>query len=458
MALILPSIPHLRGTPARIAIATALALAGTVAFIGPARLLAQIEGDRGIPPVVNTGDLEVNNIDVDVTGKTGQEAKAAGFRDAYRQAWKKLNGSDVGDSVLESMVSGVVVDHEEIGPHRYIARLGIVFDRTRAGQLASGASVGGSPIAERSAPMLVIPVLYSGGVGQVYEIRGAWQKAWAEFRTGASAIDYVRPSGAGGDSLLLTEGQVGRRSRVWWRTLLDQFGASDVIFAEARLQRQWPGGPVAGTFTARYGPDATFLDSFTLNAPDEEGVPQMLNDALGRFDRIYTDALTRGLLRPDPTLSLDHPDIDPAVVALIDAGKRAKAEDEARAQAAAAALSAAEAVDPIGAVVSPPTVGGQPVATPRPGAASSKVAEEKKSGPASYTVEFASPDARAVDAALAAVRGALGVSAASTTSLAIGGTSVMRVTYTGSAADLAAALRARGWQASTSGNTLRIKH
>ena len=53
----------------------------------------------------------------------------------------------------------------------------------------------------------------------------------------------------------------------------------------------------------------------------------------------------------------------------------------------------------------------------------------------------------AVDAALAAVRGAPGVQAAATTSLAMGGTSVMRVTVSTDIGTLADALRARGGQA-----------
>jgi hypothetical protein len=43
---------------------------------------------------------------------------------------------------------------------------------------------------------------------------------------------------------------------------LDQFEAADVLVAIAKLDHQFPGGPVRGTFTARYGPDNTFLGIF----------------------------------------------------------------------------------------------------------------------------------------------------------------------------------------------------
>jgi hypothetical protein len=420
----------------RVGLGLAVAAAVTIALVGPARLIAQIEGERGIAPVISTGDIEVGGVDVDVPGKTAQEARLAGWRAAYVEAWKRLNGPAMDAGTIESLVSSVVIEHEQLGPHRYVASLGVVFDRARAGQYV-GPDAGNSALGLRSAPMLTIPVLYSGGVAQVYEVRTAWQRVWAEFRTGQSAIDYIRPSGAGGDSLLINAGQPGRRSRIWWRNVLDQFAASDVLFPEARLERQWPGGPVKGTFTARFGPDNTWLGSFTLTAPDEDAVPAMLAQGLKRLDGIYTDALAQGKLATDPTLAIEHPQIDPALQSLIDEGRR-------RQQAAADAAAAAEASEA-------PKLDAVPVATAEP-------AETRPKGPAqSVTIQFASPDARAVDQALAAVRGTAGISGASTTSLAIGGTSVMRASYAGKPEDLAAALKAKGWQASVSGTTLRIR-
>ena len=201
---------------------------------------------------------------------------------------------------------------------------------------------------------------------------------------------------------------------------------------------------MTGTFTARYGPDNAWLDSFTLTATDEEGVPAMLNRALTRFDQIYTDALARGVLAPDATLSLDHPTVDPALAALIAVGQqRAAAAAVAKASAAAAAAEA-------------PAV----VPTPSSGAAAtaSVIGRPPSAAPvASYSVQFASTDAQAVDAALAGVRGLPGVGTVATTSIAIGGTSVMRVAYAGALADLAAALRARGWQVTSAGGALRIR-
>ena len=57
----------------------------------------------------------------------------------------------------------------------------------------------------------------------------------------------------------------------------------------------------------------------------------------------------------------------------------------------------------------------------------------------------------------ASVRGAAGVRGAATSSIAIGGMSVMRVTFAGDAAGLAAALRARGFQVNNVAGILVIR-
>lgn len=413
------------GPAAQLMLGLATALAVALVAIGPDRLIAQIEGERGIAPLASSTDIQVGGIEVNTTGKTAEEAREAGWKEAQRKAWEQIKGPKMGDEQIDAMVSAVVIEREQIGPHRYVARLGVIFDRAKAGGLLGTTDAGLARA--RSAPLLVLPILDSGGVSQVFEVRGPWQRAWANFQTAASPIDYVRPVGGGGESLILNAGQASRRSRLWWRSILDQFGAADVVIPIARLERQWPGGPVKGVFTARYGPDNTYLDSFTLTAKDERGVPQMLNQALVRIDQIYANALYQGLLRPDPTLVADQSAFYSALQAL---------------HAAAAKAAPAD----VAAAIATPIPGVTPSATP---SAVAKIS--------TFTVQFASPDAGAVDAALASVRGAAGVQGAATSSIAIGGTSVMRVTSGGSLEELAASLRGRGWQVSVGSNALSIR-
>lgn len=423
-ALPAPLAPHRAGKVSLWkGIGTACALA--LAMAGIARLVAQVEGDRGINPVATSHDIEIGGIEVNTTGKTAEEARQAGWEEARRKAWEKAGGPKIPDAQIESFVASIVVEREQIGPRRYIATLGVIFDRARAGQFLSAAE---GVAARHSAPMLTLPVLYSGGVAQVYEVRGPWQAAWAQFKAPTSGIDYVRPSGSGGDSLLLTAGQTTRRSRAWWGNIVGQFDASDILIPVARLERQWPGGPVRGTFTARYGPDSVSLGSFTLTANREAELPAMLANAVKRIDAMYNEALARGDLKPDATLSQQN-ELDPALAAII---------------AAAAKMEAANA----------PAASADPAATPTPTPSATPTAEAKIS---TITVQFASPDAKALDAVLSSVRSVPGVRGAATTSLAMGGTSVMRVTFAGSIDELRDALKARGWSVSAGANALSIR-
>lgn len=409
-------------------VALALASGGV---LGVGALLAQIEGERGVAPVATTGDFEVSDIQVDEKGDNAEDARANGWRVAEHKAYAKLiaqNGgtSSLPDDAIEAMVAAIEVQHEELAPHRYIAMLTVVFDRER-----TSSHIGMAAGREHSAPLLVIPVMESGGAQSVFETRTAWQRAWAEFHADQSVIDYVRPNGGGADSLLLTAGQIDRRSRTWWRSVLDGFKASGVLIPVARIERQWPGGPVQVTFTARYGPDNKYLGSATLTAKDEAGLPQVLAEGVRRLDAFYAQALSAGLLAPDPSLNVGTA-IDPALIdAVLDrAGLSAQ---QVKAKSAAVAAAGAKASAAPGESAAP------------------------QAAPTAYTVQFATPDADAVDAGTAIVRSIAGVRSAGTTSLAIGGTSVMRVTYVGTIESLAEALRARGFKVTVGSGALSIR-
>jgi hypothetical protein len=371
----------------------ALALAGGGA-------VAQLEsGDRGISPIDSSNTLEIGGIKVDVTAKDPEAARFAGWRIAQREGfkalWAKTHGRpmseapSVPDSTLDGLVSSIMVQSEQIGPTRYMATLGILFDRARSGQL-----LGVAGQVRQSAPMLLIPILVNGGTMTSLELRNGWQRAWAEFRTSASPIDYVRVSGLGIDPLLVNAAQSRRPGRGWWRNLIDQYGAADVLVAEVQLRRFYPGGPAIATFIARHGPDGLPLGSVTLRAANSAGVPQLMEDGVQRLDAIFTQAQAAGLLTPDPSLLIPEP---PA----------------------------------------PPELPDETVAAPT---------EVVKAPPRVIQVAVDGPLSPA-----ATLRGMAGVE--SVTEI---GQAVVVVTYRGSAGALQSALSARGWTVSSDAGGLRV--
>ena len=402
-----------------------IALAGGAGWLAQ----AQVGGERGIAPVAASRDIHVSNIAVDVSADSGVEAREEAWREAQVKAWEKIGGPDLPESSIAGLVSAIVIERERLGPKRYIATLGVVFDSQRA-----SAYLGDEGQAARSAPMLVLPVTVSGGVQLMYEQRNPWQRAWAEFQSGQSRIDYVRPQGSGGESLLLTYGQTTRRSRVWWNNILDEFGAADVLVPIANLRYTYPGGPIEGTFTARHGPDSRFLDSFTMTAESPDELPDMLARAVRRFDTMFQVALGSGVIKPDPTLDIQQGELNPAIQRLVDLGRALRRQDEARETAVSEPTVSSD-----GAITS------APINRPPP-----------EGSVALYTVQFESPDAAAFGDILAEVRGTDGIRSVGVRSTAIGGTSVLTVSYSGSIGQLADALRDEGFTVRQTSTALLI--
>jgi hypothetical protein len=377
---------------------------------------AQLEGaERGVPPIDSASTFEIGGIQVDVLAPTAEKARYEGWRQAQGKGWKALwakthgrpvaEAPSLSESALDAMVAGVIVEQEQIGPKRYIATLGILFDRARTGEL-----LGVSGTVRRSAPMLVIPVMLTGSSFQSFESRNEWQKAWARYRTGGSPVDYVRPAGSGVDPLLLNASQTRRPGRGWWRMLLDQYGAADVIMPEVHLQRTFPGGPATGIFIARHGPDNRYIGRFTLRVGNSASIPRMLDEGVRRLDLLYAQALAAGALIPDPSLIVEAP---PPVE---------------------------EVAEEIEETPELPVDLGTPASL----------------APTTYSVQVDTPDSASVGRAEISVSRVPRVTSAITTSLAIGGTSVMRVTFIGDSSAFQAALQAQGWTVRGSGTNLRI--
>ena len=376
-----------------------LAFGGTV--------VAQMEaGERGILPIDSSGTLEVTGIHVDVGGKDAASARYAGWRIAQREGFKKLwakqhsrplsEAPNCPNSTLDGLVSSIIVERENIGPNRYIADLGILFDRARAGEL-----LGFAGEVRRSAPMLLIPVLITGGtadqcrdpqplaarLGAIPHLAEPGRLCPGQRHGGRPLAGECGPDPAARPRLVAQHHRPLRRRRHSDRRSV----AAAPLSRRAGLAR----------FVGRHGPDGEIIGGFDLKARDSADIPRMMAEGVRRMDELFTRALAAGELVRDPSLIIIEP---PPLV-----------EDElADIQTVAATV---------------PLSGIQVQILTRDDAGLANVAS-----------------------ALRSIAGVEGVGTLGGQS----GWSLLMVNFRGDSATLASAMRARGWSVSDVGGTLRV--
>jgi len=377
-----------------------------VAFGLSGVVYAQLEdGERGIAPIDSSGTLEITGIHVDVTGKDAETARFEAWRLAQRQGFKALwakthnrpvtEAPSVPDSTLDGLVGSIVVEREQIGPTRYIADLGILFDRARSAELLG---VGGE--IQRSAPMILVPVFLTAGTDMTVELRNPWQRAWAEFRTSQSPIDYIRVTGTGVDPLLVNAAQVDRPGRGWWRNIVDLYGAADILVAEVQFQRLYPGGPAFARFIGFHGPDRDPVGSFTISGPAGVSSLAIMRAGVQRMDTMFAAALAAGRLVRDPSLNIPLPPPPPEEIV--------------------------------------------------------EAAPAQQTRTWTYQVQIVSPDVNIYNFAMAHLRTTSGVQQVVPVAINPGGVSYVNVTYNGDLSVLRALLASRGWSVEQNGYVLRM--
>ena len=352
------------------------------------------EADPDVPTAIGGGGgLIIGGISVDVGGKSPTDARLNGWREAQRQAWPALWSRMSGlaastaprlpDSALDSMVSAIEVEREQIGPNRYVARLAVVFDRVRASSyLGRYAALSSSP------PFLVLPVLQDAATRMAHEPDSPWLAAWARLRAGETPVDYVRIQPTPGDVILLNAWQAERRHIFLWRALIDRYQVADVLIPELILERSYVGGPVDGLLVVRFGPAGRELGRVRLRNRGGD-VAGLMDTAVREADKLYVAALRAGSLLPDPSLIAP----DEPLTALEDTG---------------------------------PEIGGG------------------FEGSGGFTVRVPTPDDQTLQAIQALIAGTPGVSGVRLQSLVLGGDSVLEIVADVPRDELRYALDARG--------------
>ena len=373
-----------------------------------AAVYAQLETtDRGILPLETASTLAIGGVHVDASGADAQTARLNGWRMAqrlgFRALWAKMHNAPINqapnlpDGTLDQIVTSINVDREQLGPNRYIADLNLEFDRARS---APFLGVEGAQVTEHSVPMLLIPVMVTGGTATSVEMRNSWQRAWAQFRTAQTPINYVRVSGMGADPLLVNAGQASRPGRGWWRALLEMYSAQDILVAEVQLQRAYPGGPARARFIARHGPDNEIIGGFTLTAANSDGIAAMMARGTQQMDALFARALAAGRLSRDTSLNVPSPPVQLAPVQ-----------------------------------IAPP---------PKPVVVNA------------FQVQVTGNDVAFYNFAMAHLRTLPGITSATPEQINPKGISYILVGYRGSVVQLAAALTARGWIAAYGGTVVSI--
>ena len=136
--------------------------------------------------------------------------------------------------------------------------LGVLFDR--AGRAIAWRQRRPAPLGTAFA----VAVTHNAGAPTLFEQRTSWQRSWAKYRTADSTIDYVRPSGAGGESLLLNAGRSTgaaasggapsrpvRRCRCHHSDCADRAAMARRAGGRTLFGALWPGQQFLGAFTLR---------------------------------------------------------------------------------------------------------------------------------------------------------------------------------------------------------------
>ena len=231
----------------------------------------------------------------------------ASRRSGRRCTMRRRQAPNLPDGTLDQIVSSINVEREQIGPNRYIADLGVQFDRAKA---APFLGVEGGEV-ERSVPMLLIPVIVSGGnrdqrraaqclaarLGPVPDVAEPDRLCSRQRHGRGPAADKRRADESAGSWLVAKPSRNVRRDRHPGRR----------SSAPASLSRRTG----AGRFIARHGPDNEIVGGFTLTAANSDGIPAMLAQGAQRIDQLYAQALAAGRLTRDSSLNLPPPPVMP---------------------------------------------------------------------------------------------------------------------------------------------------
>ena len=210
------------------------------------------------------GDLfTVYDIPVDATAEDAASARVAALEDGHRVAMNELLERIVPETSrlslpeftpeeIAQLVQDFSVADERTSPVRYLAKLTFRFNAEAVRQFLGQRD---APFAQtRGEPVLVLPVLGSGGRARLWRDPNPWRDAWNERRLDGELIPLILPLGDLDDvgEINARHALNGQPDRV--QAMARRYGVNEVMVSQLRLR----GNPVGGRARAevvarRYG-------------------------------------------------------------------------------------------------------------------------------------------------------------------------------------------------------------
>jgi hypothetical protein len=226
----------------------------------------------------NQPAMAVPGVNVDVTASDAVSAREKALLEGQRQALTTLlsqlaTPADIAklpplsDAQITDMVADYQVESEKVSSVRYIGQITFRF---RADAVSSYLGRGGiTTNVGTGPPVLVLPVLTSGGKNLLFEDGNSWLAAWNQHRPADGVVRLVLPLGDAADVAAITADEALAGDSAKLQALATRYGVGEVVVADAKVdpgnlalavKRYTPVGAVGG-FEDKFAgePDAAFV-------------------------------------------------------------------------------------------------------------------------------------------------------------------------------------------------------
>lgn len=185
----------------------------------------------------------VRGVPVDATADSPSAAREKALSEGRRLAFERLVARLVpsivvptvglpADGALADLSLGFEVEEERTSAVRYLGRMTFAFDPGRVRSLLMARGV---RFAEtRSLPVLVIPVLDSGGGRLLWEETNPFRAAWSDIVIQPGLVPFVVPYGDIADVRDLTTAQAVAGDAQALGRIAERYGARDAVVVEAK--------------------------------------------------------------------------------------------------------------------------------------------------------------------------------------------------------------------------------